>query len=158
MEGTPLGVGNRIIKNDAQKGAIKEIFGPKGSKLTEVINNEARFRSTSNKMKNSVTARDTADAKEGLAGVAAEAASGNAIMSFVRGFFSYLTGGLDEAGRSAAVDGLLKQIDKMSDDSTWDDLINEIYVRQVIDRGLADSKAGRTLDVSDVRKKYGLPE
>ena len=47
-------------------------------------------------------------------------------------------------------------IDKMADDSTWDDLINEIYVRQVIDQGLADSHAGRTKDVSDVRKKYGL--
>ena len=115
VEGTPLGVGNRIIKNDAQKGIIKEIFGAKGSKLTEVINNEARFRSTSNKMKNSVTARDTADAKEGLAPAAAEAAA-NPIWSIVRGFFSYLTGGLDEAGRGAAVDGLLKQIDKMSDD------------------------------------------
>jgi len=51
-----------------------------------------------------------------------------------------------------------KLIDKMADDSTWDDLINEIYVRQVIDQGLADSQAGRTTDVSDVRRKYGLNE
>jgi hypothetical protein len=43
-----------------------------------------------------------------------------------------------------------KLIDNMADDSTWDDLINEIYVRQVIDQGLADSEAGRTTDVSDV--------
>lgn len=51
-----------------------------------------------------------------------------------------------------------KLIDQMADDSTWDDLINEIYVRQVIDQGLADSQAGRTANVSDVRKKYGLAE
>ncbi len=51
-----------------------------------------------------------------------------------------------------------KLIDKMPDNSTWDDLIYEIYVRQVIEKGLADSKAGRTKDVRDVRKKYGLPE
>jgi len=51
-----------------------------------------------------------------------------------------------------------KIIDQMADDSTWDDLINEIYVRQVIDQGLADSQAGRTTDVSDVRRKYGLAE
>jgi hypothetical protein len=51
-----------------------------------------------------------------------------------------------------------KLIDNMADDSTWDDLINEIYVRQVIDQGLADSRAGRTTDVSDVRRKYGLAE
>jgi hypothetical protein len=51
-----------------------------------------------------------------------------------------------------------KIIDNMADNSTWDDLINEIYVRQVIDQGLADSQAGRTMDVGDVRKKYGLTE
>ena len=51
-----------------------------------------------------------------------------------------------------------KLVDKMSDDSTWDDLMNEIYVRQVIDQGLADSQQGRTTNVIDVRKKYGLPE
>ncbi len=51
-----------------------------------------------------------------------------------------------------------KIVDNMADDSTWDDLINEIYVRQVIDQGLADSEAGRTTDVSDVRRKYGLTQ
>ena len=51
-----------------------------------------------------------------------------------------------------------KLIDNMADDSTWDDLIHEIYVRQVIDQGLADSRAGRTTDVGDVRRKYGLAE
>ena len=51
-----------------------------------------------------------------------------------------------------------KLIDSMADDSTWDDLIHEIYVRQVIDQGLADSRAGRTTDVGDVRRKYGLAE
>ncbi|MBN1974047.1 MAG: hypothetical protein JW787_10445 [Sedimentisphaerales bacterium] len=51
-----------------------------------------------------------------------------------------------------------KLVDKMADDSTWDDLMNEIYVRQVINQGLADSQNGRTMDVVDVRKKYGLPE
>ena len=49
-------------------------------------------------------------------------------------------------------------IDRMAEDSTWDDLIHEIYVRQVIDQGLADSRAGRTADVGDVRRKYGLAE
>lgn len=49
-------------------------------------------------------------------------------------------------------------VDKMPDDSTWDDLIQEIYVRQVIDQGLADSRAGRTTDVKEVRRKYGLAE
>ena len=47
-------------------------------------------------------------------------------------------------------------IEKLPDDSTWDDLMHEVYVRQAIESGLADSKAGRTRDVKDVRKKFGL--
>ncbi len=49
-------------------------------------------------------------------------------------------------------------IDKMPPNATWDDLIREIYVREVVERGLADSKAGRTKDVRDIRSKYSLPE
>ena len=51
-----------------------------------------------------------------------------------------------------------KLVDKMPEDSSWDDLMREIYVREVIEQGLADSKAGRTKDVRDIRKKYDLPE
>ena len=50
-----------------------------------------------------------------------------------------------------------KLIDSMPQQATWDDLMHEIYVREVIERGLADSKAGRTKDVKEVRAKYGLP-
>jgi hypothetical protein len=49
-----------------------------------------------------------------------------------------------------------KLIDKMPENSTWDDLIYEIYVRQIIKKGLADSKAGRIKAVSDIRKKYAF--
>jgi predicted transcriptional regulator len=48
-------------------------------------------------------------------------------------------------------------VDDLPDDATWDDLMYEIYVRQQIEAGLADSQAGRTVDVAEVRKKYGLP-
>ncbi len=44
-------------------------------------------------------------------------------------------------------------IDQLPDDSSWDDLIHEIYVRQTIEAGLADSHAGRTKDVDEVRKQ-----
>jgi len=50
-----------------------------------------------------------------------------------------------------------KLIEKLPKDSTWDDLMHEVYVRQAIESGLKDSKAGRTLHVSEIRKKYGLP-
>ncbi len=49
-------------------------------------------------------------------------------------------------------------IDRMPPTATWDDLMREIYVREVVERGLADSEAGRTKDVKDIRAKYGLPE
>ena len=51
-----------------------------------------------------------------------------------------------------------KLIDQMPSNATWDDLMREIYVRQAIESGLADSKAGRTTDVKEVRAKYDLPE
>ena len=51
-----------------------------------------------------------------------------------------------------------EMVDRMPEGSTWDDLIRQIYVRQVIDHGLADSEAGRTTSVGEARKRYGLPE
>ena len=51
-----------------------------------------------------------------------------------------------------------KLVDRMPANATWDDLIYEIYVREMIERGLADSRANRTKDVKEVRAKYGLPE
>jgi predicted transcriptional regulator len=41
-------------------------------------------------------------------------------------------------------------IDKLPDDATWDDVMHEIYVRQAIEAGLADSGAGRLTSVEDV--------
>ncbi len=49
-------------------------------------------------------------------------------------------------------------VERMPQNATWDDLMHEIYVREVIERGLADSKAGRTKEVREVRVKYGLSE
>jgi len=51
-----------------------------------------------------------------------------------------------------------KLVDQMPPHATWDDLMHEIYVRQAIEQGLADSNAGRTKSVKEVRGKYGLPE
>ena len=48
-------------------------------------------------------------------------------------------------------------LEKLPDDLTWDDLMHEIYVRQSIETGLADSEAGKVVEVSDVRKQFGLP-
>jgi hypothetical protein len=45
-------------------------------------------------------------------------------------------------------------IDRLPEDITWDDLMHEIYVRLSVEAGLADSKAGKTVDVSEVRQKF----
>ena len=47
-------------------------------------------------------------------------------------------------------------IDKLPEASTWNDLMDEIYVRQVIEAGLTDSKAGKVISVDQVRAKFGL--
>lgn len=49
-------------------------------------------------------------------------------------------------------------VERLPDDATWDDLMHEIYVRQAIDAGLDDSRAGRLTDVSEVRTRFGLSE
>ena len=51
-----------------------------------------------------------------------------------------------------------KLVDRLPSNATWDDLMHDIYVREAIDRGLADSRADRTKSVNDVREKFGLPE
>lgn len=51
-----------------------------------------------------------------------------------------------------------KWIDRLPENSTWDDLMYQIYVRQTVEAGLADSKAGNVISVQEVRKKCGLPE
>lgn len=61
-------------------------------------------------------------------------------------------------GTQLAKDEAHKLIDNMPENSTWDDLIYEIYVRQVVEQGLSDSKNCKTTDVHEVRKKYGLTE
>jgi len=48
-------------------------------------------------------------------------------------------------------------VEALPDDSTWEDLMYRIYVRQAIEAGLADSEANRVTDVEKVRIEFGLP-
>jgi predicted transcriptional regulator len=48
-------------------------------------------------------------------------------------------------------------VDELPEGATWDDLMYRIYVRQTIEAGLKDSEVGRTVDVSEVRARFGLP-
>lgn len=49
-------------------------------------------------------------------------------------------------------------IERLPDDATWDDLMHEIYVRQTIEAGLEDSRAGKLTSIEDVRSRFGLSQ
>jgi len=49
-------------------------------------------------------------------------------------------------------------LEKLPDKATWDDLMYQIYVRQTIEAGIKDSDEGKTVDVKEVRKRFGLTE
>lgn len=47
-------------------------------------------------------------------------------------------------------------IDQLPDTATWEDLAYEMDVRASIERGMADSKAGRVIPVEDLMKELGI--
>lgn len=49
-------------------------------------------------------------------------------------------------------------VDQLSKNATWADLMHDIYVRETIEQGLEDSKAGKINEVGEIRKKYNLSE
>jgi predicted transcriptional regulator len=49
-------------------------------------------------------------------------------------------------------------IEALPNDSTWEDLMHRIYVRQAIEAGLKDSETGRVVEVEEVRSRFNLPE
>jgi hypothetical protein len=48
-------------------------------------------------------------------------------------------------------------LNNLPDSATWEDLMYRIYVREAIEAGLKDSDQGKTVDITEVRKKFGLP-
>lgn len=47
-------------------------------------------------------------------------------------------------------------VDNLPDNATWEDVMYRIYVREAIEAGVKDSDEGRTIDVKEVRKRFGL--
>jgi len=47
-------------------------------------------------------------------------------------------------------------IEKLPDNCTWDDIMQQVYVILAIEAGLADSQAGRVKSVEEVRSQFGL--
>lgn len=49
-------------------------------------------------------------------------------------------------------------IDALPESATWDDVAYEVELRASIERGLADSDAGRVVAVEDLMKELGVEE
>lgn len=49
-------------------------------------------------------------------------------------------------------------IDQLPETASWDDLAYEMDLRASIERGLADSRAGRVIPVEDLMKELGIEE
>ena len=49
-------------------------------------------------------------------------------------------------------------LDSLPENASWEDLMYRIYVRQAIEAGIKDSNADKTVDVQEVRERFGLKE
>jgi predicted transcriptional regulator len=63
----------------------------------------------------------------------------------------------EEPGMLAVKESAKKIIENLSDQSTWDDLMYELYVRQKIDQGLDDLEKGRVVSHEEVRRMMVRP-
>lgn len=50
----------------------------------------------------------------------------------------------------------LRLVEQLPDDATWDDVLYQVYAAQAIEAGLKDCREGRTIPVSEVRRRLGL--
>lgn len=51
----------------------------------------------------------------------------------------------------------LRLVEQLPEDATWDDILYHMYVHQSIEAGLKDCREGRTISVTELRKRLGLP-
>jgi hypothetical protein len=47
-------------------------------------------------------------------------------------------------------------VENLPEDSTWEDLMYQIYVREVIEQGLEDSRANRVYPTDEIRQHLSL--
>jgi predicted transcriptional regulator len=52
---------------------------------------------------------------------------------------------------------VLRLIEKLPEDATWQDLEYAMYVRQAVAAGVADLEAGRTHTSEEIRQMFKLP-
>jgi predicted transcriptional regulator len=49
-------------------------------------------------------------------------------------------------------------VEALPEESTWEDLMQEIYVHESIQRGLEDGRAGRTRTSEEIRSRFQIPK
>ena len=49
-------------------------------------------------------------------------------------------------------------VESLPEDGTWEDLMFEIYTHESIQRGLEDSRAGRTRTSEEIRVRFQIPK
>jgi predicted transcriptional regulator len=53
-------------------------------------------------------------------------------------------------------DAAMEIVRDLPDDATWEDVQYSLYVREKIERGLADIEAGRVVSHEDIKRKFGI--
>ena len=51
---------------------------------------------------------------------------------------------------------IFPMLDNLPYTATWEDLMYRIYVREAIEAGIKDRDQGSTVDIKEVRRKFGL--
>lgn len=49
-----------------------------------------------------------------------------------------------------------KLVDRLPESASWDELMEQIWIRQSIEAGICDSDAGRITPVEQIREDFGL--
>lgn len=55
---------------------------------------------------------------------------------------------------SGVKEAVLKLVEQLPEECTWDDVLYEIFVRQKVEAGLKDAEAGRTVSHEEVFDEF----
>ncbi|MFO7907300.1 MAG: hypothetical protein ACQESR_01450 [Planctomycetota bacterium] len=62
---------------------------------------------------------------------------------------------MSDSTRSQVKSAARETVDSLPEDTTWDEVIYRLYVRQKIEAGLADAEAGNLIPTDEVRRRLG---
>ena len=51
-----------------------------------------------------------------------------------------------------------QMIDDLPEKATWEDIMYALYVKEAVEAGLEDSKAGKVTEVYELRREFGLSD